>query len=124
MIGSVPYILLLLAMQGISLFLMLGSVSAQEVLPHGWRKPSNTEASGWRRRKRAAKFLTLSGDFDGDAVRDLARLLVNPSQKRLGLFVRRASTGVWQLLKTDDVQNLERLGLDLVKPGRYETACR
>ncbi len=63
-------------------------------------------------------------DFDGDGKPDPAELLVNASANQFALFVKLASTGKWRL--TDgpfDIKSLDRFGIDLVKPGKYETAC-
>jgi hypothetical protein len=98
-------------------------VLAQE-LPKGWRRPTKTEVSNRWRLKSTSRFVTVEGDFDGDGRSDIAELLVNPSRKQLGLFVRLSSDQKWQLLdKPYAMGDFDRFGIDYVKPGKYETAC-
>ena len=97
---------------------------SQQALPTGWRKPTPAEASGAWRRESPTKFLVVKGDFDGDGKADTAEILINESAGRFALFVRLASTGKYQTLgESYDVKELDRFGIDLVKPGKYETAC-
>jgi hypothetical protein len=96
----------------------------QQTLPSGWRKPTLAEAGGAWRKKSPTKFLVVKGDFDGDGKVDTAELLVDESAGRFALFVRLASTEKWHMLgEPYDVKTLDRFGIDLVKPGKYETAC-
>jgi hypothetical protein len=89
-----------------------------------WRKPTAAESSGDWRQKSRTRFLAVKGDFDGDGKADIAELLVNPSKKQFALFVNLASTDKWQLLgEPEDVKWLDGMGIRLVKPGRYKTAC-
>jgi hypothetical protein len=68
--------------------------------------------------------MVVKGDFDGDLKPDTAELLVNSSSTQFALFVKMGSTGRWQQLG-DSVESrwLGRMGIRLVKPGRYKTAC-
>jgi hypothetical protein len=96
----------------------------QQTLPAGWRKPTLAEASGTWRKKSPTKFLIVRGDFDGDGKADTAEILVSESAPQFALFIKRAATDKWQMLgEAYDVKALDRFGIDLVKPGKYETAC-
>jgi hypothetical protein len=104
--------------------LSLSALVAAQDLPPSWRRPSPTETSdGWRQ-KSPTRFLRVKGDFDNDGKSDIAEILVNPSSNQFALFVKLSSAGKWQLVgQPYDVKSLDRLGIDYVKPGKYETAC-
>jgi len=100
-----------------------GFTVAQEP-PAGWRRPSLAETAAKWRQKSPTRFFTVRGDFDGDGKPDIAELLVNPSRSQFALFVKLASADTWQLLdKPYDLKSLGRFGIEVVKPGKYETAC-
>lgn len=93
-------------------------------LPSGWREPNAGESSGAWRHKSSSKFLKATGDFDGDGKLDIAELLVEMSGKRWALFVRLMSAGKWQMLdEPSNIESLDRFGIAVAKPGKYETAC-
>ncbi len=97
---------------------------AQEILPSGWRKPSHAETSDDWRKKSPTRFQLIKADFDGDRKSDVAELLVNPSDKQFAFFVKLGSTEKWQMIgKPYDLTSLGRFGIDVIKPGKYETAC-
>jgi hypothetical protein len=97
---------------------------AQGTLPSGWRKPSPVETSSDWRKKSPTRFRSIKADFDGDGKPDVAELLVSPSDKQFAFFVKLGSTEKWQMLgKPYDLTSLDRFGIDVVKPGKYETAC-
>src|SRR5215510_278573 len=103
--------------------MMIGLAFAQETLPQGWRKPVAAEVPGDWREKSPAKFLTVRGDFDGDGKVDVAELLVNQAGTQFGLFVKRSAAPGWEQLEKGQIRQLDNLGIDLVKPGKHETAC-
>jgi hypothetical protein len=108
------------------LLLALTSSAAfsQQALPTGWRKPTLVEASGAWRKKSPTKFLVVRGDFDGDGKADTAEILISESAGQFALFAKLAATEKWQMLgEASDIKALDRFGIDLVKPGKYETAC-
>lgn len=97
--------------------------TAQE-LPKGWRLPTRSETSDEWRNKNSTRFLVVHGDFDGDGLPDVTELLVNPARKRWALFVRLQSTGSWQQVGDEnEMEWLAGMGIKLVIPGTYETAC-
>lgn len=67
--------------------------------------------------------MVVRGDFDGDGKQDVAELLVNPSIKQFGVFVKLAAAGQWHSLITFDLEAIGRYAIDFVKPGKYKTAC-
>ena len=113
------------AKRGIWVFLVLFcELAVAQDLPAGWRRPIKTEAADQWRQKSQTRFFVVRGDFDGDGQPDLAELLVNPTSQKFALFVKLYSTGKWQQLGDPyDLGALQRFGIDLVKPGKYETAC-
>jgi hypothetical protein len=102
----------------------LQTALAAQDLPKGWRPPNKAEASDEWRNKSPTRFLTVRGDFNGDGKPDIAELLVNPSRKRWALFVKLGSSTSWQRVGDENEMDwLRGMGIKLVKPGRYETAC-
>ncbi len=104
--------------------LLLSSEALAQDLPPGWRRATPSErASSWGKQS-PTRFFRVEGDFDGDGRTDVAELLVNSSEKKFALFVKLASTQKWQMLgEAGDLGNLDRFAIDLVKRGRYKTAC-
>jgi hypothetical protein len=102
---------------------LFSSVAVAQELPEGWRRPTRSETSGAWRKESPTRFLVIKGDFDGDGKQDIAELLVNPSIKQFGVFVKLAGAGQWQPLITFDLDAIGRYAIDFVKPGKYKTAC-
>jgi hypothetical protein len=77
------------------------------------------------RRKDPNQFLVVKGDFNGDGVPDKAFLLVNQHTHKLGFVVcLTTTTGCdWHRLEVMEIAFLDVMGIALVKPGEYETAC-
>src|SRR5579864_490066 len=93
-------------------------------LPKAWRRADAVERSAAWRKKSPARFFRVEGDFDGDGKPDVAELLIDDSTKKFALFVRLACKPTWQRVSEQmDVASLDRFAIDLVKSGRYETAC-
>jgi len=101
---------------------LLSPVALAQELAEGWRRPTQSETSGAWRDKSPTRFLAVKGDFDGDGKQDIAELLVSPSAKQFGVFVRLAAAGQWQSLITFDLDAIGRYAIDFVKPGKYKTA--
>lgn len=100
--------------------------AAQATLPVGWRLPTSTElADDWRGTETSRK-AEVVGDFDGDGKPDRAALLISIKSQNLGLFVLLAGdrAGYWRKLDViNDRQAIHAMGLELVRPGHYTTAC-
>lgn len=93
-------------------------------LPAGWREANTAEKAASWRKKSLTRFFRVEGDFDGDGKTDIAELLINPTTKQFAPFVKLASTQKWQMLsEAGDLGSLDRFAIELVKPGKYETAC-
>lgn len=103
--------------------IMAASLGFSEDLPEGWRRPTRAEAGDTWRAKSPTGFLSVKADFDGDGKADVAELLVNPSTHQFALFVKLGSSAWRMLNQPGDLKSLDRFGIDLVKPGKYETAC-
>ena len=103
---------------------LLSATALAQDLPAGWRRANVTEKSLSWRKKSPTQFFRVEGDFDGDGKPDVAELLINPTEKKCAIVVKLASAQTWQLLGAPaDLGVLDRFAIDLVKPGKYETAC-
>ncbi len=113
------------AQRGICFCLMaLSGFAVAQELPPGWRVPTPAETVGDWRHKSPTGFVKVKGDFDGDGKPDAAQLLINPSSHQFALFVQLSSATSWRLVGAPtDIRSLDRFGIDLVKPGKYKTAC-
>jgi hypothetical protein len=92
-------------------------------LPAGWRRPANEEVDQDWRAKDAKRFLAIDGDFDGDAKKDSAEIVVAADGKSFAIVVDVSSAAQAVILEKGDIGSLARMGIALVKPGRYKTAC-
>lgn len=101
-------------------------LSAQDI--PGWRVPRQSELAddlGWRKED-PNLYLMGKADFDGDGREDVARLLINDKEDKMGLFVTLSSRKKPEPLlleAMDDKQTIEIMGIGIVKPGTYKTAC-
>ncbi|HXX35768.1 MAG TPA: hypothetical protein VEM15_14965, partial [Thermodesulfobacteriota bacterium] len=78
----------------------------------------------WRRED-PNLYLTAKADFDGDGKEDEAFLLINVNENKIGLFVQLSSYPE-KKIQLDEIQNrawLDVMGVTVVKPGNYKTAC-
>ena len=69
-------------------FLMLMVIGAQDI--KGWRVPTQKELGNyfsWRKED-ANLYLIVKADFDGDHKEDIASLLINEKENKIGLFVK------------------------------------
>jgi hypothetical protein len=61
--------------------------AADVALPKGWHKPSTSVAAEDFRKRDPNRYLSVTGDFNGNKTPDKALLLVNDSNSKYGLFV-------------------------------------
>ncbi|HOV99029.1 MAG TPA: hypothetical protein PK595_05615 [Bacteroidota bacterium] len=85
----------------------------------------NSEMNDDWRKRIPNKFLKVVGDFNGDKEKDEARLLVNNQDKSIALFIKYRMDGEnrFFLLEIGDSLLIHSMGIQLVKPGKYLTAC-
>jgi len=96
-------------------------------LPAGWRHASTREASSeWRGRDRC-RHLVVRADFNGDGLNDQAELLLSESGPEFNLFAFVAQRdGTYREYRLGDALPLdyfEVMGIRVVRPGSYRTAC-
>src|SRR5439155_22965138 len=89
-------------------------------LPSGWRVPSSAEAAQKWRKRDPNRYLVVRADFNGDGVRDQARLLRRDKGEGLGLFAfvsQKDGTFKTYLLHEDkDKGAIEAMGIKTVSP--------
>ena len=99
---------------------------AKDIFPAGWRAPTAAELgedSDWRDED-PTRYLVAKADFDGDGRTDTARLLIHNTENKVGLFVMMSSgKGTHTLEIIEDRTQIEWLGMSVVGPGTYDTAC-
>jgi hypothetical protein len=96
-------------------------------LPLGWRVPTAEELANdidWRKED-PNRYLSVSGDFDGDKKQDSAQLLVNDARNSMALFVMLSSNNYKPTLLDEmtDKRMITVMGVALAKPADYKTAC-
>lgn len=97
-------------------------------LPYGWRIPTDADISEdiWRK-KDPYKYLIAKGDFNGDGIIDVARLLIRVDGWGVGLFAfvsqEDHTVKPYALGESNGADSIHRLGIRKVPPGTYKTAC-
>jgi len=93
--------------------------------PAGWRNPTKAEAGQAWRSGSSHRYLAIRADFDGDGRTDEAKLLVTTAGPGAALVVLLGGSGQGPIIleRFDDALWLDVMGIDLVKPGQYRTAC-
>ena len=110
----------------VSMLLLPFVPSAEEA--SAWRSPTQSELAGsisWRKED-PNLHVVARADFDGDGKEDVARLLINDKENKLGLFVTLSSekrAAPLLLEAVDNRQAIEVMGIKVAKPGTYKTAC-
>lgn len=96
-------------------------------VPDGWTVPTKSLTSGEWRNIDSNRYLAVKGDFNSDGIVDEARLLVRLDGSEMSLLVflsgKEKQYAIFVLDKKPDIKNLKSLGIEVVRPGRYETAC-
>jgi hypothetical protein len=95
--------------------------------PPGYRFPRPADVTGdWATfRATAPEPFHVRDDFDGDGSQDDGWLLLSESEDRWAFFVARgARSGQlhWEMLESG-LGPVQEFGLEIVRPGRYKTAC-
>ncbi|HLI82202.1 MAG TPA: hypothetical protein VKV03_19580 [Candidatus Binataceae bacterium] len=114
----------------LTIVLAMWSLAAQNgaQLSQSWRPPTAADLGSaddqkWRE-ENPARYLVVTGDFDGDGKPDEARLMVRGDGKAFALFVKLAARDAAQKLdEFPDVSKLPAMGIKRVAPDRYPTAC-
>jgi len=79
----------------------------------------------WRK-ENAELYLTAKADFDGDGENDMASILVNDKEDKIGLFVTLTSqknASPILLESISDKQIIKKVGIQVALPDTYKTAC-
>jgi hypothetical protein len=93
-------------------------------LPSGWRFPKPEETVQAWRKEFASDALLARADFDGDGNMDEARLVVREDGSAVAVAVSLGKGSRVHILgEIRESGWLETIGIALVKPGKYRTAC-
>lgn len=89
-------------------------------LPAGWATPKAIKKSICSAKERFVG----RGDFDGDGKEDVAMMLINDDRNRLGVFIWLATKKApLQVGTFDQEDGKHEMGIGVVPPGAYDTAC-
>ncbi len=112
-------------MRWLALAMSFIGAGAVDAAPRGWRPPTPSEADQPWRREASHRFLAISADFDGDGQPDQAELVVSTAETSGALVVTlaRAREAPMVLDRLEGASWLEVVGIDVVTPGEYRTAC-
>lgn len=95
-------------------------------VPTGWRLPTKAELANHWRLTSPHYFAIAQGDFDGDGIADKAYILVSRDEKHVGLFASLSSKQPSKPISLAQEKNpsyIEVMGISVVEPGKYRTAC-
>src|ERR1700692_4504220 len=113
----------------LTLVLMSATAAQKDALRlQPWRPPTtaqlgSAEEQKWRNDD-PAHYLSVVGDFDGDGKPDEARIMVRGDGKGFALFVKLAARDTaLKLEELPDIKKLPSMGIKLVAPAEYPTAC-
>lgn len=114
------------------LFATTALAKEEIALPEGWRYPTIEELSDEPDRNDSpTKYIKAVADFNGDGITDKAYLFKSTEFSGEGLLVRLSDKQKgfrWLVLATikwrKDYPKVNLcMGIDIVKPGKYKTAC-
>ena len=112
-----------------TLFITYMNVQAGQTIPQGWRLPNHSEITDNQYKTRnndQNQYLAAKADFNGDGVIDTAIMLVNDSKNKMGLFVFISKKEKFELIILDQINDkswVDAMGLSVIVPGKYKTAC-
>ena len=93
----------------------------------GWRSPLKSELTldSSLGKERGDSLLRAQADFNGDSKIDVANILINDKENKMGLFVELGGYPgqCFQLDEINDKSWAEIMGISIAKPGNYKTAC-
>jgi hypothetical protein len=93
-----------------------------------WRKPTTKDLADnldWRKED-PQLYLVAKSDFDGDGETDIAELLINDKNNRMGLFVKLSNQPDGEPIKLEEFDGkvwIEVIGIEVAGSGEYRTAC-
>ncbi len=122
------YLFVVFAVNCLSLQICTLASYAGQLPPDGWRYPGEADfAGGWLAfRDEFPEPYHVRGDFNGNGFEDDAWIMINRDNSGWGLFVIMGKKDMCcfaiQLLDSPSTAYTE-MGLDLVPPGIYKTAC-
>lgn len=115
----------LFAMTGIGLVACKQETPPLEAaLPEGWMRPKLAEFAGSpdMQFRTGNDYLSARGDFNGDGRSDEALLALNRDKAVYGVFVVFSSGEPIQLFERP-INEASKIGIAVVRPGIYDTAC-
>jgi len=121
--NRIAKVLLLIVLMSAPAAAQKGSTRMQPWLPPTAADLGTPEEQKWRESD-PARFLVVTGDFDGDGKPDEARIVVRGDGKAFALVVKLSSRdSAIKLDEFPDIKLLPSIGLKRVAPGEYPTAC-
>jgi hypothetical protein len=104
----------------------LCGIASAQTPPPGWYRATDADLQGPDFKARASKpgkAIAVQADFNGDGKQDTAELLINRRQQSFALFAYLSGAAEPVQIVTSKLEFLERMGVGIAPPGRYETAC-
>jgi hypothetical protein len=106
----------------------LAHAQSKPQFPAGWKPATKSDYSDENLSFRKNQVPNhIEGDFNDDGIKDQAWILINTSQKTFGVFVfLGAENGSYKMIMLDEhKRETEKLfmGISLLEPGQYKTAC-
>lgn len=102
--------------------------NSEPLPPKGWRLPNKSDYIAENLKFMKGKIPSyVIADFNGDGIKDFALILIRNRSKKFGLFVLLGQKdGSYRLIKLDESKkefSHLNIGISLMTPGKYETAC-